>query len=57
MDKIIYHGGIRIVISPAFGTGQQYNDFGLGFTVRNILSMLLNGLSDQEGTALSLLTL
>ena len=31
MDKKIYHGGIRIVISPAFGTGQQYNDFGLGF--------------------------
>ena len=31
MDKIIYHGGIRIVRSPAFGTGQQYNDFGLGF--------------------------
>ena len=31
MDKKIYHGGERIVRNPAFGTGRQYNDFGLGF--------------------------
>ena len=31
MDKTIYHGGERIVRNPAFGTGRQYNDFGLGF--------------------------
>ena len=31
MDKKIYHGGERIVRSPAFGTGRPYNDFGLGF--------------------------
>ena len=31
MDKKIYHGGDRIVRTPAFGTGRPYNDFGLGF--------------------------
>ncbi|MBQ6438717.1 MAG: DUF3990 domain-containing protein [Mogibacterium sp.] len=31
MGKKIYHGGEKIVRSPAFGTGRQYNDFGLGF--------------------------
>ena len=31
MDRKIYHGGDRIVRTPAFGTGRQYNDFGLGF--------------------------
>ena len=31
MDKKIYHGGKRIVRTPAFGIGRQYNDFGLGF--------------------------
>ncbi len=31
MDRKIYHGGNRIVRNPAFGTGQPYNDFGLGF--------------------------
>ena len=31
MDRKIYHGGDRIVRKPAFGTGCQYNDFGLGF--------------------------
>ena len=31
MSKTIYHGGEKIVRSPSFGTGRQYNDFGLGF--------------------------
>ena len=31
MDRKIYHGSDRIVRTPAFGTGRQYNDFGLGF--------------------------
>ena len=31
MDKKIYHGSQRIVRSPKFGAGHQYNDFGLGF--------------------------
>lgn len=31
MDKKIYHGGAKIVRTPAFGIGRQYNDFGLGF--------------------------
>jgi hypothetical protein len=31
MRKTIYHGGERIVRTPAFGTGRPYNDFGLGF--------------------------
>ena len=31
MDKKIYHGGEKIVRSPAFGVGRPYNDFGLGF--------------------------
>lgn len=31
MEKKIYHGGKRIVRTPAFGTGRPYNDFGLGF--------------------------
>ena len=31
MNKKIYHGGERIVRTPAFGTGRPYNDFGLGF--------------------------
>ena len=31
MNKKIYHGGEKIVRTPAFGTGRQYNDFGLGF--------------------------
>ena len=31
MDRKIYHGGERIVRTPAFGTGRPYNDFGLGF--------------------------
>lgn len=31
MDRKIYHGGDRIVRTPAFGTGRPYNDFGLGF--------------------------
>ena len=31
MNKTIYHGGEKIVRKPIFGTGRQYNDFGLGF--------------------------
>lgn len=31
MDKKIYHGSSRIVRPPKFGSGNQYNDFGLGF--------------------------
>ena len=31
MGKKIYHGSNRIVRTPAFGIGRQYNDFGLGF--------------------------
>lgn len=31
MSKTIYHGGEKIVRTPAFGTGRPYNDFGLGF--------------------------
>lgn len=31
MDKRIYHGGAKIVRTPAFGIGRPYNDFGLGF--------------------------
>lgn len=31
MKKNIYHGSSRIVRSPGFGTGNAYNDFGLGF--------------------------
>ena len=31
MGKKIYHGGARIVKTPAFGMGRPSNDFGLGF--------------------------
>lgn len=31
MRRTIYHGGSRIVRTPAFGSGRPYNDFGLGF--------------------------
>jgi len=31
MDRKIYHGSSHIVRPPKFGTGNQYNDFGLGF--------------------------
>ena len=31
MDRKIYHGSEHIVRQPKFGTGNQYNDFGLGF--------------------------
>lgn len=31
MNKTIHHGGEQIVRTPSFGTGRQYNDFGLGF--------------------------
>lgn len=31
VNKKIYHGGERIVRTPAFGAGRPYNDFGLGF--------------------------
>lgn len=31
MDRKIYHGSSHIVRNPRFGTGNQYNDFGLGF--------------------------
>ena len=31
MIRKIYHGSSRIVRTPGFGEGRQYNDFGLGF--------------------------
>lgn len=31
MDRKIYHGSDRILKSPRFGSGNAYNDFGLGF--------------------------
>ena len=31
MDKKIYHGSSHAVISPGFGEGSAYRDFGLGF--------------------------
>ena len=31
MNRTIYHGTSHIIRSPKFGTGRQYNDFGLGF--------------------------
>ena len=31
MIRRIYHGGASIVRSPRFGTGNAFNDFGLGF--------------------------
>lgn len=31
MIRKIYHGSTRIVRTPEFGEGRQYNDFGLGF--------------------------
>lgn len=31
MSKLIYHGSKDIVLTPRFGEGKPYNDYGLGF--------------------------
>lgn len=48
MIRRIYHGSSRIIKQPVFGTGNQHNDYGLGFYCTEQLELALEWAVDWD---------